>query len=113
MRAGSWRSAIALAVLLAFSIQSFLVQTHLHAPQWALGFAASDGVSAPVDKTPLNADACLLCQEFTHSGHFLTPAAAAVLPPSAVVSLLPLTLAVHLTAKPASHAWHGRAPPLH
>lgn len=104
---------MALVLLLAFSLQSFLVQTHLHAPQWALGFAASDSVSEPTGKLPFDADTCLLCQEFTHNGHFLTPAAAAVLPPSAVVSLLPLTLAVHLTAKPASHTWHGRAPPLH
>ena len=108
---GSWRSLISLVVMLAFGIQSFLVQTHLHNLPQNLSAAAGLAVSAPPSKAPLDTDKCFLCQEYLHGGAYLTPAAAAVLPPSAVVSLLPLVLAAVVTKRPVSHNWIGRAPP--
>ena len=110
-RAGSWRSLISLAVMLAFGLQSFLVQTHLHNLPQNLSAAAGIAASVPHNKAPLDADKCLLCQEYLHAGAYLTPAAAAVLPPSAGVSLQPLRLALVVADHPVSHNWIGRAPP--
>jgi hypothetical protein len=108
---GSWRSLLILVVMLAFGLQSFLVQTHLHNLPQSLSAAAGISVSAPHSKAPLDTDKCFLCQEYLHGGAYLTPAAAAVLPPSAVVSLLPLLLPLALTERLVSHNWMGRAPP--
>jgi len=97
--------------MLAFSVQSFLVQTHLHNLPQAVSAAAGIAASTPSSKAPLDTDKCLLCQEYVHSGAYVTPIAAAVLPPSAVVSLLPLRLVAVLADHPVSHSWMGRAPP--
>ena len=108
------RVLLNLVVLLAFTLQAFLVQTHLHTLPASLLPAAGVNAAAPHDmQSPIDADKCLLCQEYVHSGAYLTPAVAAVLPPSAVVSLLPLELAPVFAAKPLSHNWMGRAPPRH
>jgi len=108
---GSWRSLISLVVMLVFSVQSFLVQTHLHNLPQSLSAAAGITASTPSSKAPLDADKCFLCQEYLHGGTYLTPAAAAVLPPSAAVSLKPLRLALAFADRPVSHSWMGRAPP--
>lgn len=99
-------------VLVMFSLQSFLIQTHVHA--LVMGNFADAGyaaVSRTPDKAPFDADQCVLCQEFVHSGTYLPPAAVAVLAPSAQVSLLPLVAAPVAIAKITSHIWIGRAPP--
>lgn len=109
---GVSRTLLNIAVLLAFTLQAFLVQTHLH--NLPASFLPTSGVTASApdtSKAPIDADKCFLCQEYLHGGTYLTPAAAAVLPPSAVVSLLPLELAPLFAAKPQSHNWMGRAPP--
>lgn len=105
------RSLLGLAVLLAFTLQSFLVQTHIHNLPLSFGATTVTASTPDTSKTPVDADKCYLCQEFLHGGAYLTPAAVAVLPPSAVVSLLPLELAPVFAAKPQSHNWMGRAPP--
>ncbi len=112
-RKGSWRSLISLLVLVFFTTQSFLVQTHLHDfPKNFAPAATAPSASLPQnDKAPIDADKCLLCQEYTHSGSFVLPVAVAVLPPNAVLSLLPLVLAPFGHARTASHDWKGRAPP--
>lgn len=107
---GSLRSLVCLLVLVAFTFQSFLVQTHIHnLPQ---SFAGSAGVAASHnDKAPLDADKCFLCQEYVHSGAYLTPAVVAALPPSVAASLLPVLLVPLHAARTLSHNWLGRAPP--
>jgi len=111
-RKGSLRSLLSLLVLVFFTAQSFLVQTHLHElPVFASGAAALVASVPSNDKAPISADQCLLCQEFTHSGSFVLPSVLAALPPNAVLSLLPLVLAPLGHARTASHDWKGRAPP--
>lgn len=101
-----------LFVLIAFTLQALLVQTHIHNLPASFLPVAGVTASAPApSKAPIDIDKCLLCQEFVHGGTYLTPTAAAVLPPSAVVSLLPLVLAPVFAAKSHSHNWMGRAPP--
>ncbi len=106
------RSLLNLAVLLTFTLQAFLVQTHIHNLPASLLPVGGVSASAPdTSKAPFDADKCFLCQEYVHGGVYLTPAAAAVLPPSAVISLMPLATVAVLAARPQSHNWMGRAPP--
>jgi hypothetical protein len=106
------RLLLNLVVLFAFSVQSLLVQTHIHNLPQSFLAASSVTVSAPdTSKAPVDADKCFLCQEYVHSGVYVTPAAATVLPPSAVVSLLPFVLAPFVAERQQSHNWMGRAPP--
>jgi len=101
-----------LVVLFAFSVQSFLVQTHLHNLPRMTAATSQVTISAPDSATvPFDADTCLLCQEFVHSGAYLTPAAVAALPPSAAISLLPQTAVATAAVRLVSHIWMGRAPP--
>jgi hypothetical protein len=99
-------------VLVAFSLQSFLVQTHIHNLPLSVSAAGGVSLAAPHDgKAPLDIDKCLFCQEYMHAGAYLTPAAAAVLPPYAAVSLLTFVVAPFVAARTPSHNWMGRAPP--
>jgi hypothetical protein len=101
-----------LFVLVAFFLQSFLVQTHVHNLMLPASSVAGTAVSAAHDgKAPLDADRCLLCQEYTHSGAYVTPAVAAALPPMLAIGVVVLKAAPALASKPISHNWMGRAPP--
>jgi hypothetical protein len=110
---GTLRSLIGALVLVTFTVQGFLIQTHIHAlPQAPVTSAGGPSVAAPPDtKAPLDADKCLLCQEYLHGGSYVPPAAIAALPPDAVASLLPFVLALPVAARIVSHNWMGRAPP--
>ena len=126
------RIYVLLLALLALTIQSLVVQTHIHIPQ-AAGLpqtvsvttlaqtlvsgapvqTADDRVNAPRDKYPINEDPsnCPLCQEVAHSGQFVHSVAA--------LAALPAFVSVHFVvfseALPSlfavSHSWRGRAPP--
>ncbi|HEY0281521.1 MAG TPA: hypothetical protein VGC27_02730 [Rhizomicrobium sp.] len=110
-RKGSWRSLVAFLVLVAFSLQGFLIQTHIHELP-ASAPVTGVSVSVPLGgKTLPDTDTCLFCQEYVHAGAYLTSAAAAMLPPFAVVSLLAIFDAPLVAAPPLSHNWMGRAPP--
>jgi hypothetical protein len=110
--AGSFRSLVCLIVLVTFALQSFLVQTHIHNLMPISTMSGSVELSASHQtKAPLDADKCLLCQEYTHSGVYVMPAVAAALPPTVAVSLLPRLVAPFVLARLVSHNWMGRAPP--
>ena len=100
-------------VLIAFCLQSFLVQTHIHnIPLGDVSAGEAQSVSAPHQgKVPLDADQCLFCQEYTHAGAYVMPAVASVLPPMMAVGVIALAAVPFLAAKPTSHIWIGRAPP--
>jgi hypothetical protein len=106
-------SVLRVLVLMAFCLQSFLIQTHVHnLPQSTAAASQHVYVSAPHDgKSPFDADRCLFCQEYTHAGAYVTPAVAAALPPMMAVGVIALAAAPFLAAKPTSHIWIGRAPP--
>ena len=115
--------------LLAVTLQSFVVQTHIHIQQpvvrtQAMGLitlvaaSVSDSVTGQVgastDNYPINRDPanCPLCKELTHSGQYVSSAS--------VLTTLPFPVTVNLivfreiapTRFAASHTWRGRAPPL-
>jgi hypothetical protein len=103
-----WVTAFA---LLAFFLQSLVIQTHIHQPAPVLtAKAASLHLPAP-PKTPDPIDQCRFCQELVHAGFFVTPGAVAV---STILS----SIAAVFTAPPAftgasakAFAWQSRAPP--
>ena len=111
---------------LAFAIQTYLTQTHIHFSsegqssgvhgQLALGGGkVANGV--PVDRKdryPANEDPanCPLCQELIHAGQFVTPAAAVLFLPSLAISVIELTIRYSPHLHTVTHIWRGRAPPL-
>jgi len=122
---------VAFLGLVAVTLQSFVVQTHIHVQQPAvraqsLGLItlaaasiadtelAAAEAGAPVDKYPINRDPanCPLCKELTHSGVYVSSASVlATLPFPATVNFIVFReIAPSLFA--ASHTWRGRAPPL-
>lgn len=121
-QATTGRRLAALAVLFAFVLQSFAVQTHLHAPaqpQAAAHVAATGKVvasslpaKAPLkSQDPIDQNGCRLCQELLHSSAFITPAivalAASLIFVAAAFAALPATTAASVPA----FAWQSRAPP--
>lgn len=117
--------------LLAVTLQSFVVQTHIHVQQpavraQALGLVtlaaasvadtelAAAQAEAPVDKYPINRDpaSCPLCKELTHSGAYVSNASVlATLPFPATVNFI-VFREIAPSRFAASHTWRGRAPPL-
>lgn len=114
-----WRQVLVFVALMAFALQGYVFQTHIHFTPGQAAQLASDvdtnTASGHHDKFPANDDPanCPICQEILHSGQFVTPAAQFLLPPSLAVS----TIAVVDQALPhvltPSHSWRGRAPPHH
>jgi len=113
VRAG-WR-AMLLAVLLAFSWQSFITQTHRHfAPAATAAALGKAGIAARQPGRQLPSDtpaSCPICSEIAHAGPIMLPAPVEVIAPAAAsfhaADTRPLTLAL----LQRSHAWRSRAPP--
>jgi hypothetical protein len=105
---------LALVTVLAFALQSFIIQTHIHSGSLA-GPSTITTASSPShskdshNKSPAD---CPLCQAVAHTGAFLTPAAAAMLLPSSVQNIA-LYLVVRTIAVAHTHGWQSRAPPQH
>ena len=120
-----WRLIVASIALVAFALQSYVTQTHIHlrpALVSSLKLTDDNGVAgktisgqrtAPKDKAPANDDPlkCPMCQAMGHAGHFVTPSAAALLLPGITVSILPLSVLLHAPRASPSHSWQGRGPP--
>ncbi|HEY2032670.1 MAG TPA: DUF2946 family protein [Rhizomicrobium sp.] len=118
------RLLLTLFCLLAFSLQSYIAQTHIHVPG-----TTDPGISAPVSShTPVSADvkkqsehkqlpgnddtsSCPFCQTVLHAGAFLTPSLLVLfLPDTWAIAGAALVVAPHHERAP-SHAWHSRGPP--
>ncbi|MDE2133702.1 MAG: DUF2946 family protein [Alphaproteobacteria bacterium] len=115
--------AITLFVLLAFVLQSYATQTHVHFSgerDFAVGAGgagelAKDSRSQKNEpqKAPSKGDPenCPLCQQITIAGAFISPAALALLLPVQIPYAAPAAAAVAVLSRSVSHSWHGRAPP--
>lgn len=103
---------ITLFALLAFFIQSFALQTHVHpAP---LRAAAATTAHTPAH-TPLKnldpVDQCRLCQELVHSGVFISPSVT-VIAASLNIAAAVFVAAPSFAAEPVrAFSWRSRAPP--
>lgn len=111
--------AVVSVAFVAFVIQSFLVQTHIHFTPEALARLAVHNTHAVTDdpahhdKYPANEDPanCPICQEILHSGQFVAPAAQVYLPPALAVSTIVIVDGALPFIVALSHSWRGRAPP--
>jgi hypothetical protein len=113
---GSRFRAVTWIVLLAFTLQSFVTQTHIHGVfGGTVGAAAGKtlGKSSPHSNAPARDSSreCQFCQAITHAGVFSAPAAPSlILPFTLIVTEAPSFLgAVIFVISP--HPWDSRAPP--
>jgi hypothetical protein len=116
-KSGVWRLGVTLLALLAFTLQSYTTQTHIHKPTlpgWA-GIAAALDLDAPAKNGngPIKQDQqnCPLCQGVAHAGAFVSPSAAAVLAPTLSVQIIAATLSTAVRFDALSHDWQSRGPP--
>lgn len=109
------RRAISWILLAAFTLQSFITQTHIHGvPQTGAHVAIVKVVDgAPAHKAPgenTTAD-CPFCQAIVHSGAFFAPVVPAlVLPTTWATHAAPL-VTIAATSIAVTHIWRSRAPP--
>jgi hypothetical protein len=104
-----------LVLALAFTLQSFVTQTHIHGS----GSAGGDTNIVKVLKGPAPAqspldssdNACAFCQAIAHSGAFFAPVAPVVLPPSVWTMPALLPIVVSVSHNVLAHSWQSRAPP--
>jgi hypothetical protein len=109
-RSGVWRLFAAL-VILAFSFQSYVAQTHIHKPATAVLAALTHHAApggGPMENSPLD---CPFCQVVNHAGSFLFSDAPLFL---LTVQWAEMVAPRHLPADMntfAKHHWRSRAPP--
>lgn len=112
-----WRLGVTFFALLAFALQSYTAQTHIH--KWTqpglAGIAAALDLGVPIKngKAPAKQDQnCPLCQGIAHAGAFLTPSAVAALAPTLSVQIIAIALDTALALQAVSHSWQSRGPPV-
>lgn len=104
-----WRRLLLVLALAAFAQANYLTQTHIHLPPAFAAAQTGHQKSSPRDD-PAH---CPLCQEFLLAGAYLAPAPIILpLPADTAVPILFFASALPFVAV-SSHAWRGRAPPLH
>ena len=128
-RVSSWRHVLPTLMLVAFALQSYVTQTHIHFAGHvvtggftfpgestkalsgnALGAAQDQGDH---DKYPPGDDPanCPICQEILYAGHYVAPTAVPILLPSLAISTIEIVETVLPRALAPSHNWQGRGPP--
>ena len=107
---------MALLVAIAFALQCFLTQTHIHGlPQHPellahvkLGASTPAGGETPADNSPLD---CPYCQAVAHSGFFFTPAAPLLRLPVALGEQILPPITVQIIKSAAIFSRRSRSPP--
>jgi hypothetical protein len=106
-------------MLLAFLLQSYATQTHIHSlPDMAAksgaaqtaptsGQTGHDKKNSPTDDNP---DNCPLCQ-LLYGGQYVAPDTLVFFLPMVAVSTIEIALGVTPHYDTVSHSWRGRAPP--
>lgn len=112
---GSALRAIAWVVLLAFTFQSFVTQTHIHGVLGGAGagiaHALGNGSSHP--KTPAQNDSsnCPFCQAIIHAGVFASPSAPSLILPVGFVRVAAPAISEAAGGIVSLPFWQSRAPP--
>jgi len=106
------RFIAALIALLSFTLQTYVVQTHIHAPGFEVsGFGQVSHPSPAGNKG--NIDDCPVCQAFAATGAFVTPALIILALALSFIDASPF-VALTATAGPLfARNWRSRAPPQH
>jgi hypothetical protein len=98
---------------LCFTVQTYLIQTHVHPLPERAKLAASLGTHAPT-KAPADnddPDNCPICQAFALSGNFDAPAIIILPMATLVASADSITYLFRHWVSLSGHAWKSRAPP--
>ena len=116
------RCVLALLVILAFTFQSYVTQTHIHLPRPKIPsivraaeglFAIAGADESRSKKLPDNDDPehCPLCQAIALSGSFVAPGVPILPLPTMAVIANEVFQPIVLYRPVFSHGWQGRAPP--
>lgn len=98
-------------LLLAFSLQSFITETHLHpfaAAGSELALQAPIQGHAPFDQGQAN---CPFCQAVVHAGAFFAPASPNVYRPNWTAGIAVFSAVRGVRILAGAHSWNSRAPP--
>jgi len=102
-----------LFALLAFALQAYLVQTHMHGQSSSpILNSHISAPSQPAPFDPLTPANCALCQEILHAGAAITPDAAPLVLPLHWIAMAPAAAALPSAALASQTGWHSRAPPV-
>ena len=108
-----WRSMV-WVLAIAFVLQSYVVQTHIHGASASLSSAAKT-VSQPVGhgKAPAGDSGmdCPYCQAIMHAGSFLAPTAPLLSLPSLWIACAAQPGCPAALSLSPAHSWQSRAPP--
>jgi hypothetical protein len=114
-RPSAKRLLVVAGMLLAFAIQAFITQTHVHPAGFSdAGIAFHADKSSPRhDNYPVNDDPsnCPLCKEILYSGQYVAPMWAVFFLPALAVSVIETATLPVSRYDTASQGWSSRAPP--
>jgi hypothetical protein len=104
-----------LFMLVAFTVQGFAVQTHIHGdPASTNSQITHDSLpSQPSPQDPYDPANCPLCQEMLHAGIYVAPVVADFVVILNAVAFAPTYILVPHAATERQHSWQSRAPPRH
>jgi len=111
----SGRRYVTWIVVLAFALQSFVAQTHIHLQTIDLAAATAPASNTPGhNKSPADdgTAACPLCQAVANAGVYFAPTAPLLMPPVLRAGAIALPLLADMLGVAVAHSWHSRAPPL-
>ena len=113
-RASPASGFVVFVTLLAFVLQSFIAQTHIHGSSLDFAGVAKIAVTQPPThgKTPSDNGAvdCPFCQAVVHAGALLAPAPPLLLLPAGA-RYETLFVTMRAIAVASAHSWQSRAPP--
>jgi hypothetical protein len=108
------RRFVVFIAVLAFALQSYITQTHIHDEQQSFaGIVKITTSQSPAHgKTPLDKPAdCAFCQAVIHAGAFVASATPLLLLPFVWVETVALVFTARAACDAAAHDWQSRAPP--
>jgi hypothetical protein len=106
------RFIAALIALFSFALQSYVVQTHIHAPGFEISGFGQVNHPSPLDGKN-GQDDCPICQAFATAGSFVTPALIILALAVSFMDASPF-VALRTAAGPRlARNWQSRAPPQH
>ena len=116
-RGGVWRLALTALLLFAFGLQSYVTQTHFHAPAAASALQLQSGQTGRESSqaaSPLHdeATACPFCQAISTAGAYFNSTAvslAAPLKQASTADIPPVAVGPSNVAR--GFDWRSRAPP--
>ena len=102
-----------LFMLIAFAVQGFAVQTHIHGTPFSpnTSIVSVTVPSQPAPQDPYDPANCALCQEMLHAGLYVAPVVADFVVILDAVAFAPAYALLPHAATERQHGWQGRAPP--